>query len=295
MNVDVQPGVYVVAVSGGVDSVALLHMLVQQPGHRLVVAHFDHGIRPDSHLDRKLVQAIAKQHGLNFVYDEAKLGPGTSEEIARMARYAFLRQVQKATKADAIVTAHHHNDLLETAIINMIRGTNRRGLSSLRSRPGMLRPLLQIAKADLQAYAKDQGLVWREDSTNTDMRYLRNYVRHHLMRSFGDEHRTELAAHINKLHTINKELDEQLLHYLHVQPAIDRLNRADFIRLPHSVAREVMAAWLRNNGHNSFDTKTLERLIVAAKTQRSGQQIDVGNKRVLQISREHLALSQLDR
>lgn len=295
MDLSVQPGTYVVAVSGGVDSMALLHVLAQQPDHRLIVAHFDHGIRSDSHLDRKLVQAVAQQHGLNFVYDEAKLGPGTSEEAARKARYEFLKQVQKAAKADAIITAHHHNDVLETAIINLLRGTNRRGLSSLRSRPGMLRPMLHIPKADLQAYAKDQGLVWREDSTNTDTTYMRNYVRHRLLNSFDDERRTELAKHIATIHAINHELDEQLMNYLHVQPATDRLDRREFIRLPHVVAREVMASWLRNNSIRTFDSKMLERLVAASKTGRPGKQIDIVNKYRLQVARDHLALTHHDR
>ena len=114
-----QPGTYVVAVSGGVDSMVLLDLLAKQPDIKLIVAHYDHGIRSDSKLDRELVASSAKKYKIPFVYESGNLGPGTSENQARIARYNFLRKVQKESKADAIVTAHHQDDALETAILNI--------------------------------------------------------------------------------------------------------------------------------------------------------------------------------
>src|SRR5689334_5856697 len=115
MDVSLSPGSYVVAVSGGVDSMTLLDLLRQQPHLKLVVAHFDHGIRPDSYVDRQLIQDVTKRHNVPFVFDTASLGSGASEATARQARYNFLRRVHNATGAKAIVTAHHQDDLLETA------------------------------------------------------------------------------------------------------------------------------------------------------------------------------------
>lgn len=295
MVVDLQPGTYVVAVSGGVDSMALLHALAQNPEHRLVVAHFDHGIRTDSRLDRKLVQQTAKQYGLNFVYDEGRLGAGASEDAARKARYDFLRRVQRASQAQAVITAHHQGDLLETAVINLLRGTNRRGLPALQSRPGLHRPLLDKTKAEIIAYAKDQGLVWREDSTNLDTKYLRNHVRHKVLSTFADEQKKTLLNHVKNVHRINQELDEQLANYLHIQPARDRLSRPEFVRLSHVVAREVMAAWLRSHNINSFDKKTLERLVVSGKTLPKGLSVDIIAGHSLRIGSDHLALVTSDR
>src|SRR4051794_16456164 len=131
MKIYVGPGKYVVAVSGGVDSVGLLDLLRMDPGVKLTVSHFDHGIRDDSHLDRAHVQALARRYQLPFVYDKGALGPGASEAEARTARYQFLDNVKTKTGAHAIVTAHHQDDVLETAIINLLRGTGRKGLSSL--------------------------------------------------------------------------------------------------------------------------------------------------------------------
>ena len=96
-TIRIAPGHYIAAISGGVDSMALLHMLHNLPGVKVTVAHFDHGIRPDSRKDRLLVEKAAHSYGLPFVYDEAALGAGVSENVARKARYEFLRKVQKDT------------------------------------------------------------------------------------------------------------------------------------------------------------------------------------------------------
>lgn len=158
-----KPGKYVVAVSGGVDSMALLDLLQAHGDYELVVAHLDHGIRSDSGEDRQLVEQAAEAVGLPFFYKEAKLGAGTSEAAARKVRYAFLNKIKTKQGAAAIITAHHQNDVLETAIINIIRGTGRKGLTSLGSNE-IVRPLLNVSKAALIQYAKKHNLQWREDS-----------------------------------------------------------------------------------------------------------------------------------
>lgn len=295
MKVDVQPGTYVVAVSGGVDSMVLLDLLRNQPDLKLVVAHFDHGIRPDSSIDKDIVKQVAQKHGLPFVYHEARLGPGASEEVARRARYEFLHAVRLASGARAIITAHHHDDVLETAIINMLRGTGRKGLSSLQSHQMIHRPLLHIEKRALRDYAKDQGLVWREDATNEDTQYLRNYVRHRILTQFSESNRQQLREIINRTAQINAELDTQLMNYLHVQSKAGTLDRQTFLRLPHSVAKEVMAAWLRKHGISNFDQKTLERLVVSAKTLVPGKTVSIINGQQMLIRRDSLALASLDR
>jgi len=295
MDISVQPGTYVVAVSGGVDSMALLDVLRQQPSLKLIVAHFDHGIRHDSRTDRQLVQSVAKQHGLPFVYHEGQLGPDASEDVARKARYEFLRAVQEASKAYAIITAHHHDDALETAILNMLRGTGRKGLSSLHTSHQIHRPLLHVHKSALKKYAADQGLVWREDVTNQDTRYARNYVRTVILPQFSDTQRQMLGGIIKSVAETNTELDKQLLHYLHLQPATTILDRRGFILLPHKVAREVLAAWLRTHGIRNFDTKALERLVVAAKVYAPNTTADIMAGHHLQIYKNHLALQRPDR
>lgn len=295
MNNKARANHYVVAVSGGVDSVVLLHLMAAKPDLRLTVAHYDHGIRADSAEDRKLVQELARAYKLPFVYEAAQLGAGTSEARAREARYAFLHEVRQASGARAIMTAHHQDDVLETIILNLLRGTGRRGLNSLRSTDVIVRPLLHVPKKELLRFAMEHGLRWREDSTNADETYLRNYVRRRIMPRFADEHRQALLAIADRAAEHNAALSRELANYLHMQPAAHTLNRHDFILLPHAVAREVLAEWLLIRGGVELNRSMLERLVVAAKTGKAGSKVDVDARHWLRIGRDTLALSMRER
>jgi tRNA(Ile)-lysidine synthase len=295
MNVSVEPGTYVVAVSGGVDSIVLLDLLNKKHDLKLIVAHYDHGIRGDSELDRKLVRETASGYGLQFVYDEGNLGPDASEAKAREARYKFLHKVREACGARAIITAHHEDDVLETAILNILRGTGRKGLASIKSTDLIIRPLLNIPKKQIREYAKEHNLKWREDITNLDLRHTRNFIRHRILPKFGPGDREKLSAIINKTHELNQEIEEILTSCLHIQPVINRLNRHWFIMLPHDASREVMADWLRRHHIRDFSTKTLDRLIVAAKTLANGKTADIDANHSLKIHKGVLALSTKER
>lgn len=290
MKIDMPVGTYVVAVSGGVDSVVLLDLLRMYPGVKITVAHFDHGIRDDSHLDRAHVQQLAKRYRVPFVYDKGELGAATSEDQARIARYEFLKKVQTMTQADAVVTAHHENDVLETAIINLLRGTGRKGLSSLTNGEGIIRPLLDIPKSELIDYAKRHGLEWREDSTNTDTKYLRNRVRRDILPSWSLHDRRHMLAVSKRMQAINGEIDAILRERIG-----ESLEREWFILLPHNVSKEVMAGWLRHHGLRDFDRNTLERLTIAAKTAPNGKAIDIVKNHQMHISPHDLALKPRER
>lgn len=304
MDIKLEPGSYVVAVSGGVDSSALLHHLYVQnwkaeqlgkPTPHLIVAHYDHGIRSDSNADRLLVQALAQAYGLNFVYDEGHLGSDASEAAARKARYEFLRKVQRATNSRAIITAHHQDDLIETAILNLIRGTGRKGLTSLASRSGIHRPALDITKQQLVDYARDQGLRWREDSTNKDPKYLRNYVRNNILPKFDQTSLARLREIISNLQRLNFELDNALVNVIHQQSKSGKLDRVWFNHLPHDVSREIMATWLRSYGLLQFDRRNLDKLVVAAKTAKSGKLFPLFRGHNLKVGKKYLALTGLER
>lgn len=295
MDVKLEPGTYVVAVSGGVDSMVLLDLLRQMSGVKVVVAHYDHGMRPDSDLDRQLVQEMAARWRLPFVYEAGRLGHGTSEAKARQARYNFLHRVRRASGAKAVATAHHLDDVLETVILNLLRGTGRRGLTSLRSRQYVKRPLLDVPKAQLLTYAHDHHLKWREDSTNQDVRYLRNYVRHHMLPKFSTEQRAALLGHSKKVQALHDELEAELVNHLHLQPSLSELDRQWFIMLPHAVAREVLVSWLRRHHIKDISSKMVERLIIAAKTWSPARQTDVDKQYTLQIRKDFLALSPRER
>lgn len=296
MTCTIPDGLYVVAVSGGVDSMVLLDLLAMDPRRvagqlQLIVAHYDHGIRPDSALDRQLVGEAAKRYALRFVYDEGHLGLDASEATARKARYAFLNTLRQVANADAIVTAHHQDDVLETALINLIRGTHRRGLTSLASTTDLVRPLLDTPKQQLYAYAQDNGLQWREDSTNADTRYLRNRIRHTVVPRMSAAQRKDLLGLINRTRQTNTAVDDLLENVLDALFDTEGLDRAAFKKLPDPVAVEVIASWLRRNHIRDYDAPALQRITEGIRTLTTGKQIDVIKGANLQIGRTHVKLN----
>lgn len=290
MKLDIKPGKYIVAVSGGVDSMALLDILRLQSGLELIVAHYDHGIRPDSAEDRKLVQEAAERYGLPFAYEEGKMGPNASEAEARERRYAFLSKTKQQNAAGAIITAHHRDDMLETAIINMLRGTGRKGLSSLSSGDDVVRPLLEWTKEDILAYARKHKISWREDTTNADERYMRNYVRRRILPRFSQKDKQDLFEHINSSKQINKEIDDLLARDISLHGGGNALNRPWFIGLTYALSCEVLVAWLRQNGISGFDRPLIERLVVAAKTKQPGKVADVNARSAIKIGKDEIKL-----
>ena len=175
----------VVAVSGGVDSVVLLDFLVHffrnKNGQKwleenLIVAHFEHGIRgKESQEDCEFVRRLAIKYGVKFEFKNGNLGENSSEEKARNARYIFLRKIAKRENA-IIFTAHHKNDLAETFALNLARGGGWRAVACFNS-PDIERPFLRFSKLEILKMAKQQGLIWREDSTNFSQKYTRNRIR----------------------------------------------------------------------------------------------------------------------
>lgn len=290
MKVDVAPGIYVIAVSGGVDSMVLLDVVRQLPQLKLIVAHYNHGIRADSGEEQKLVGDIAARYGLTYEYGTGNLVPGTSEAKARQMRYDFLRSVQQKYKAEAILTAHHQDDLLETMILNLSRGTGRKGLTSLRSTKQLVRPLLGYPKQVITEYAAAHHIVWREDSTNNDDSYKRNYIRHHVMPRLSEQQRTELLAIHGVMCSINDEMDSLLDDISGQMTSDDGISRYAFIMLPYSVSREYLVYELRKYAVRDVDRRMVNRLVIVAKTAVGGKQFDIDKTTIMKISRKNLQI-----
>ena len=290
---------FVVAVSGGVDSCVLLHMLKSKSellppslikNTKIVVAHVDHGIRENSKRDRLFVEKLAKEYGFEFEYTDLSLGKDASENQARTKRYEFLEKVMKKHHAIGIITAHHGDDVLETAAINIIRGTGRKGLSSLKSSDLRIRPLLKLSKKQILDYAKDFGIKWNEDETNSEMKYLRNRIRR-AFSSVESEKKEEFSDHLQKIAETNQYIDSQimtLLRYRLKGKAV--LSRSWFVKLDHTLAGEFMAAFLRLAKVQDIDSKLIERLVVSLKASKPGTKIDVDKNHVGLITKRSLRL-----
>src|SRR6266480_6006865 len=176
------PATVVVAVSGGADSAALLdllHGVAPELGLTLIVAHADHGIQPVGRSVGQAVKALAEQYGLPFELGELHLGPDATETAARRARYAWLADVQRRRAARYLVTAHHHDDQVETILLRLLRGSGPAGLAGMpaRARGGLVRPLLPFTKTRLVDYVAVRGLPVHDDPANRDPRHLRSWIR----------------------------------------------------------------------------------------------------------------------
>lgn len=233
MTFDLLAGKYVVAVSGGVDSVVLLDILTKKPDLELIVAHFDHGIRDDSAQDADFVKTLAEKYNLQFEMRREELGPDASEELARARRYSFLKET--ATKLNgSLITAHHNDDVIETIAINLLRGTGWRGLAVLDS--GVLRPLTDFSKSDILDYARKQNLTWREDSTNQSNKYLRNRVRQQA-RYLDDGAKKQLTELWKRQKDIKKLIDNEAARLVGDDLT---LSRYFFVNIDDSVAIELL-------------------------------------------------------
>ncbi|MDR2431611.1 MAG: tRNA lysidine(34) synthetase TilS [Candidatus Margulisbacteria bacterium] len=183
------------AVSGGVDSVVLLHLLAelkQKLNFTLAAAHLNHQIRPEAGRDADFVKNLAAKYGLPFYLDAQDVPrlaarEGLSlEDAGRRARYAFFLQTARRQNYTALALAHHLDDQAETILFRLLRGAAAKGLSGIaeeRSERGIriVRPLLGAAKREILEYAAANALVFQEDATNQDNSYARNKLRNEIL------------------------------------------------------------------------------------------------------------------
>ncbi len=178
----------VCAVSGGADSMCLLHLVWSQ-GYDVIAAHFEHGIRgEESQRDAHFVETWCRKHGIPFVLGHGD-APGYAaenglslEEAARELRYDFLYKTAEAYGADRILTAHSLDDNAETLLFNLIRGSGTAGLCGIpQSRGKLLRPLLHVSRAEIEVYLRENEVPHVEDSSNESDDYTRNLIRHRVM------------------------------------------------------------------------------------------------------------------
>ncbi|WP_298005104.1 MULTISPECIES: tRNA lysidine(34) synthetase TilS [Anaerolinea] len=185
----------VLGVSGGADSVCLMDVL-HRAGFHLIVAHFDHQLRPESAREAGWVRDQGEQRGLRVEIGQgdvqalAKEKRMSIEEAAREARYAFLFGLAQRTGAQAVAVAHTASDQVETVLMHLIRGTGRRGLMGMPYRGflnqfsttiPLVRPMLSIWREEVLAYCRERHLVWIEDPSNQDLRYTRNRLRYEIL------------------------------------------------------------------------------------------------------------------
>jgi tRNA(Ile)-lysidine synthase len=252
------------AISGGIDSVCLLHMMVARQTETLIVAHVDHGIRSDSAADERFVSELAKQYHLPYVSTQLSLGSNASEEEARNARYDFLLQ-QAATHQATIVTAHHQDDAIETIALNLWRGTGWRGLAVL-NRPTILRPFIELSKSQLYRYALKHRLEWVEDSTNASSIYQRNRLRRMLAAQGKKLDKVALMGLRAKQIQLKKDVESEERRY----HTTDLTSRHFMIQLDNATAGELIATVVERLSGYRPTRPQAEAALLFVKTARSG-------------------------
>ena len=220
-------GMILCAVSGGRDSMCLLHYL-----HRLgmakdfsvAAAHLNHLMRPTAEWDVRFVREFCEQNGIPFyteavpVYDMAKTWNVTVEEAGRRARYEFLARTADAIGAEKIATAHHQNDQVETVLLNLLRGSGPEGLGGIPPVRGRyVRPLLCTPRSEIEAYLAENGIGHVEDETNQSRDYARNRLRLDIWPELEKLHGgagENVARCANRIRQENDYLDELAAQYL---------------------------------------------------------------------------------
>ncbi len=180
-------GTVLCAVSGGRDSMCLLHYLHRlsaERGFRVAAAHLNHGMRDTARRDEQLVRTFCEERQIPFyvgyekVYDRAAEWDLGVEETGRRLRYGFLSRTAEEIGAERIATAHHLGDQAETVVLNLLRGTGPEGLGGIPPVRGkLIRPLLNTDRREIEAYVAQWGVPYGEDETNTDLSYARNRLR----------------------------------------------------------------------------------------------------------------------
>ncbi len=256
------------ALSGGVDSVVLLHLLLQC-GVRVEAAHVEHGIRGESsRWDCRFVQELCGKWGvplhvihLDVPAQAAKEGRGI-EETARAMRYDFLWKTREARRLETLATAHHLNDQAETVLMHLIRGASPVGLSGMRECDGaLIRPLLPFSRAQIEQYAQENHLPHVEDETNADIAYTRNYIRHELIPCMEKLNPRAVEAIGRAAELARRQSDfvrQEALRVLRSRMYGAAL--ADVSDLHPGLRSEVIAQYLRAQGTPEFSAADIVRI-----------------------------------
>jgi len=211
----------VIGVSGGPDSICLLHVLYglkEKLGIEIVVAHVNHMLRDVADLETEYVQNFCKKLGIECYVKKAdileisKTQKKGTEEVGRQVRYDFFEEVAKKTNSNKIATAHNSNDRAETVILNILRGSGLSGLKGIEPIRDnkYIRPLINTDRQDIENYCNDNKLEPKYDKTNNENIYTRNKVRNTVIPYIKKEFNPNIIKTINRLSSLATEENEYL-------------------------------------------------------------------------------------
>ncbi len=281
-----------VAVSGGADSVALLHILKELSPRwnlHLRVLHFNHRLRgPESEEDARFVARLAGQLGLEFLCEEGDVGREAREagenleQAARRARYGFFHRLLEEGKLEKVAVGHTRSDQAETVLYRLLRGAGTAGLAGIRpvTRQGIVRPLVEVGREELRTWLEARGIGWREDASNLDVRFARNRIRHELLPWLEREWNPKIREVLARMAALAQDEEaywEAELNRLEPewieQEAGGVVLRADRLReLPRAVRRRLIRRAIEKakGDLRGIDMEHVERALALAEAGASG-------------------------
>jgi tRNA(Ile)-lysidine synthase len=263
----------VIAVSGGLDSVVLTDLFAEVLGKKssqyLALAYVHHGGASEY---RSRAQVFCKNLAAKHKVPFYVLGPSqsdlNSENEMRIFRYRELLKLKQKLSFDFVATAHHQNDLLETRLLQLIRGTGQKGLNSLKALNGWkLRPLLGFSKQTLIDYASEQKLDWLEDPSNNNNRFLRNWIRNSWLPSLQNLRPGSIESLARSLEILSTAQNESL-------GQISPMNVQNYLMLTEPEQRTALSQMIFNAGYKNFSLgliKEIQKRLDNPKKQHSFQ------------------------
>ncbi len=266
---------FILAVSGGIDSMALVWAMQKlKPQAEIIVAHYHHGdsdIREiQTYRDQafKLVKSYCESKNLRFFSAKSNEKLKTEAEF-REKRLAFFSQVKADFPEAIFTTAHHKDDLLETWMLKMIRGTGAEGLENFKFwNQQTLRPLLSFTKSEIISYAQTEGVTWVDDPTNQESDYLRNWLRNEWLQDLADKIPGSIENLTNSLQRLITEVkvNDEVIAITYENdskgsPTKAEFSRTEFLQLNHSDQFKTLAKALKGLGQRDFSQVQLEEII----------------------------------
>ena len=275
------PDRMLVGVSGGVDSIALLHAMVRE-GFRPFVVHVHHGLRAESDAEEAFVRSVCGQLGLEIHVVRAPEAPSTGRQgWARHVRHTAFLDAARGHDLEWVLLAHHADDQLETQLLHLHRGTGLAGLAGMPATrplertmdsPKLVRPLLEVCRADIRDAARVWNLAWVEDASNRDLRYSRNAIRAELA-AFGSDDllpfREAGARVAERVSHLRQAVQEQLTKG-------EGLSDADLEPWPLAVRELIVLEWLTLHAPDQPRRRSVARRILSLQEGQPGRRVRFG-------------------
>lgn len=272
---------FLIGVSGGRDSIALLHWLHSLGFKQLIVCHLDHALRKGSRADREFVARLAKRLGLKMeaarkdIKSLARRTKHSLETAARNARYEFFAKAAKKHGCSQIFLAHHADDQTETFLFNLLRGSGTAGLGGMKASGSrviqsvsltLLRPWIGVWREEIERYVTHHTLQFREDESNTDPRYTRNRIRHEVLPFLSKAMDRDVRRTIWRAAEICRADDEFIASQIPSNGS--ELSVPALRALPDALQRRSIQAWLQTHRVRDVGFEEIEavRSLLISKT-----------------------------